>query len=114
MCVCVTDSFWLPDVCVYQSGGCRSAWEELADWLTATYPWRSHTKSQPHNNDLPLLRLRPEDAAVSSTSLAAADHVTQPSLLPPEVDPLADDPLVCLPSSFDSPFPRLFILLLFV
>jgi len=77
-----------------QSRGCRGAWEELADWLTATYPWRSHNTSQLRHHDLPLLRLRPEDvgyAGVSSTSLA--DHVIQCPQLSPEVDQFAD-PLV--------------------
>jgi len=87
---------------LHQSRGCRSAWEELADWVTATYPWRSHNKSQPHRHDLPLLRLKPEDvgyAGVPSTSLAA-DHVTQRSPLPSEFDQFVDDPLVCFQSVF--------------
>jgi len=73
---------------VCQSRGCRGAWEELADWLTATYPWRSHNATQLRRHDLPMLRLRPEDvgyAGIAGTSLD--DHVT---LSPPEVD----DPLV--------------------
>ena len=81
---------------LWQSRGCRGAWEELADWLTATYPWRCHAKSQPRNHDLPLLRLKPEDvgfAGVSSTSLDS-DHVTQRSQLPPGIDQYADDALV--------------------
>ena len=59
--------------------------------MTATYPWRSHTASQlRHPDQLPLLRLKPEDVGVSSTSLG--DHVTQQ--LPLEVDQSDDDPLV--------------------
>jgi len=92
-----------------QTRGCRGAWEELADWVTATYPWRSHTTSQPRHRDLPLLRLKPEDvgyAGVSSTSLA--DHVTQLAQVSPEVDEHAD-PLVDLRplSGVHCPYPIL-------
>ena len=66
----------------------------MADWVTATYPWRSHAASQSRQSDLPLLRLRPEDVGVSSTSLG--DHVTRQ--LPPEVDQGDDDPLVNIAS----------------
>jgi hypothetical protein len=42
--------------------GCRSQWEELADWVTESYPWKSCTNS----NVPPLLRLRPEDVGVQT------------------------------------------------